>query len=78
MTTAIAHKKQLERKKKRDTQDTTYISLPFIDDTLARRVDGVASALNARVAWVSGEDVGQICDPVSSRKSSLSRWMQAV
>ena len=61
MTTAIAHKKQLERKKKRDTQDTTYISLPFIDDTLARRVDGVvkASGLNARVAWVSGKTLAK-------------------
>ena len=41
--------------------ETTYISLPFIDDTLARRVDGAvrSSGLNARVAWVSGKTLGK-------------------
>ena len=43
------------------TSDTIYISLPFVDDTLARRVDGVirSSGLKARVAWSSGKTVAK-------------------
>ena len=39
----------------------TYISLPYVDDTLARRVDGAvrSSGLKARVAWVSGKTVAK-------------------
>ena len=41
--------------------DVTYISLPYVDDTLARRVDGAvrSSGLKARVAWVSGKTVAK-------------------
>ena len=42
-------------------KDTTYICLPYIDDTLARRVDGAvrASGLKARVAWASGKTLAK-------------------
>ena len=48
-------------KNKNKNHDMTFISLPFIDDTLARRVDGVvrASGLNARVAWTSGKTLAK-------------------
>ena len=48
---------QKQNQAKGDNTDTTCISLPYIDDTLARRVDGAArsSGLKARVAWVSGK-----------------------
>ena len=54
--------KNSEGTKKRDTGlDTTYISLPYIDDTLARRVDGAvrSSGLKARVAWSSGKTLAK-------------------
>ena len=46
---------------KMDRQDTTYISLPYIDDTLARRVDGAlkSSGLKARIAWSSGKTLAK-------------------
>ena len=39
----------------------TYITLPYIDESLARRVNGVikGSGLNARVAWNSGKTLAQ-------------------
>ena len=50
-----------EPNKKARNNETTYISLPYIDDTLARRVDGAvrSSGLNARVAWVSGKTLAR-------------------
>ena len=46
---------------RKSNTDTTYISLPYIDDTLARRVDGAvrASGLKARVAWASGKTLAK-------------------
>ena len=46
---------------KGDKSDITYISLPYIDDTLARRVDGAVrtSGLRARVAWTSGKTIAK-------------------
>ena len=43
-------------KKHQDTGKTTYMRLPFINDTICRRVKGIirASKLNIRVAWLSG------------------------
>ena len=54
-------KSQTGSKKRNNKQETTYISLPFIDDTLTRRVDGAvrSSGLNARVAWVSGKTLAK-------------------
>ena len=44
-----------------DRQDTTYISLPYVDETLARRVVGAvrSSGLKARVAWSSGKTLAK-------------------
>ena len=44
-----------------DRQDTTYISLPYIDETLARRMNGAvrSSGLKARVAWSSGKTLAK-------------------
>ena len=41
--------------------DTTYISLPYIDETLARRVNGAirSSGLQTRVAWISGKTLAK-------------------
>lgn len=59
--TARSTKSRTDPRQKSNKQDITYISLPFIDDTLARRVDGAvrSSGLNARVAWVSGKTLGK-------------------
>ena len=56
-----AEKNRNKTTHKTDTHDTTYISLPYIDDTLARRVDGAlkSSGLKARVAWSSGKTVAK-------------------
>ena len=45
----------------RGKNDTTYISLPYIDDTLARRVDGAirSSGLKVRTAWISGKTLAK-------------------
>ena len=42
-------------KRNEPNNDTTYISLPYIDETLARRVTGAirTSGLQTRVAWIS-------------------------
>ena len=66
-TDATRHQRSTERqgknigKKNKSNSDTTYISLPYIDDTLARRVDGAvrSSGLKARVAWVSGKTLAK-------------------
>ena len=52
---------QKQNHTKGGSTDTTYISLPYIDDTLARRVDGAIrfSGLKARVAWVSGKTLAK-------------------
>ena len=41
--------------------DTTHISLPYIDETLTRRVNGVlrSSGLKARIAWTCGKSVSK-------------------
>ena len=46
---------------KSSKNDTTYISLPYVDETLARRVDGAvrSSGLKARVAWQSGKTLAK-------------------
>ena len=48
-------------KKDNKQHEMTYISLPYIDDQLARRVDDVvrSSGLKARVAWVSGKTLAK-------------------
>ena len=60
----IMHHKQKYRRQDttgRRANDTTYISLPYIDETLARRVSGAvrSSGLNAQIAWVSGKTVAK-------------------
>ena len=59
--TKVSQTKNKKSKNKYSKRDTTYISLPYIDDTLARRVDGAvrSSGLKARVAWVSGKTLAQ-------------------
>ena len=56
------HRQRSKRRntKQRDT-DTTYISLPYIDETLARRVNGVVRScgVQARIAWTSGKTVAK-------------------
>ena len=56
--TQKTHKHDTARSK---NNDTTYISLPYIDETLARRVNGAvrSSGLKARVAWKSGKTVAK-------------------
>ena len=50
-----------DRDQDENRQDTTYISLPYIDETLARRVNGAvrSSGLKARVAWSSGKTLAK-------------------
>ena len=52
---------QKRDKNTRSKDDTTYISLPYIDDTLARRVDGAirSSGLKVRTAWTSGKTLAK-------------------
>ena len=46
---------KLKKKKYNKQHETTYISLQYLDDQLARHVDGVvkSSGLKARAVWVS-------------------------
>ena len=50
-----------DAKRSRTKNDATFISLPYIDDTLARRVEGAirSSGLKARVAWASGKTLAK-------------------
>ena len=60
-STSKPHKDGGRKNKSDRGQDTTYISLPYIDDTLARRVDGAirSSGLKARIAWSSGKTLAK-------------------
>ena len=59
--TGSTSRKNTKGSQKSNTKNTTYISLPYIDDTLARRVDGAvrSSGLEARVAWSSGKTLAK-------------------
>lgn len=45
-----------QNKERRDVGQVTYMRLPYVNETVCRRVKGVirASKLNLRVAWLSG------------------------
>ena len=45
-----------QKKKDRDSRQVTYVRLPYVNETICRRVKGIikGSRLNVRVAWQSG------------------------